>query len=537
MATIKNPILPGFNPDPSICRAGDNYYIATSTFEWFPGVQIHHSKDLVNWKLITRPLDRLSQLDMNGCASSSGIWAPCLSYADGQFWLIYTNVRNVNHGWIDTPNYLVTAPSIEGPWSEPVYLNASGFDPSLFHDDDGRKWLVNMIFDGSQRRHWFVGIALQEYDPQQKKLVGPIKNIWRGTHLQYTEGPHLYKRNGWYYLLCAEGGTSWEHAVSIARSRTIDGPYEIHPQNPILTSWQKTDLELHKSGHASIVETQTGECYMPHLCSRPVENPGISPALKFAERMRCMLGRETAIQKIVWGEDDWPRLAWEGNNPRAEVEAPNLPARPWPAEPTREDFDGPKWGIHFQTLRQPADEKWCSLTERPGWLRLRGRHWLSSYFDQSLVARRLQSFDAITTTCMEFEPGNFQQMAGLIAYYNFCDFHYLRVTANEDGRPFIGVLCCDAKRYRELEEHDVFIDGIKRVYLQAEIHGPWLWFRWSKDGENWENIGPKINCSNLADDIPNTGSRFTGAFIGVCCQDMSGQFINADFDWFNYQEI
>jgi len=535
MSVITNPILPGFNPDPSICRAGDDYYIANSTFEWFPGVQIHHSKDLVHWRLAARPLDRLSQLDMRGCASSCGIWAPCLSYADGRFWLICTNVRSVTGPWVNTPNCLVTAPSIEGPWSEPIYLNGSGFDPSLFHDDDGRKWLVNMIFDGTCRRHAFIGVALQEFDCRQKKLVGPITNIWRGSGLPYTEGPHLYKRGGWYYLMCAEGGTSWEHAVSIARSRTIDGPYQTHPQNPILTSWEKPHLPLQKSGHASIVETQTGEWYMPHLCGRPVENPAASLSQKWHDRQRCVLGRETAIQKIVWGDDDWPRLAWGGSDPRVEVEAPDLPQHPWPAQPAREDFDGPKWGIDFQTLREPADESWCSLAQRPGWLRLRGRNWLSSFFEQSLVARRVQAFDCMATACMEFEPANLQQMAGLVAYYNYQDFHYLRVTTNEEGQPFIGIIVCEGGNYRELAECDVPVDGVKRFYLQAEIHVPWLWFRWSKDGENWENIGPKINCSNLADE--GSGPRFTGAFVGLCCQDMSGQFARADFDWFEYREM
>ena len=144
---IRNPILPGFNPDPSICRVGDDYYIATSTFEWYPGVQIHHSRDLVNWRLVTRPLDRAAQLDMRGNPDSGGVWAPCLSHADGRFWLVYTDVKRLDGNFKDAHNYIVTAPAIEGPWSDPTYVNSSGFDPSLFHDDDGRKWFVNMVWD------------------------------------------------------------------------------------------------------------------------------------------------------------------------------------------------------------------------------------------------------------------------------------------------------------------------------------------------------------------------------------------------------
>src|SRR6476620_4261138 len=207
-STIRNPILRGFNPDPSIVRVGDDYYIANSTFEWFPGVQIHHSKDLVNWQLLTHPLTRTSQLDMLGNPSSGGIWAPDLSYADGLFWLIYTDVKSWHGAFKDTHNYLVTAPAITGPWSDPVYLNSSGFDPSLFHDDDGRKWLVNMQWDYRKGTNSFSGILLQQYSVAERKLVGPAKNIFKGTPLRLTEAPHLYRRGGYYYLLTAEGGTS-----------------------------------------------------------------------------------------------------------------------------------------------------------------------------------------------------------------------------------------------------------------------------------------------------------------------------------------
>ena len=181
MAKIRNPILPGFNPDPSICRVGDDYFIATSTFEWYPGVQIHHSRDLVNWRLVRRPLDRAEQLDMRGNPDSGGIWAPCLSYADGQFWLVYTDVKRLEGNFKDAHNYIVTAPAIDGPWSDPVYVNSSGFDPSLFHDDDGRKWFVNMIWDfrvpppKPRRNPAFAGIVLQEWDPWQRRLIGELR--------------------------------------------------------------------------------------------------------------------------------------------------------------------------------------------------------------------------------------------------------------------------------------------------------------------------------------------------------------------------
>src|SRR3954465_5329945 len=199
--TIRNPILSGFNPDPSIVRVGDDYYIATSTFEWYPGVQIHHSRDLVHWRLITRPLRRASHPDMRGEPDSCGIWAPCLTHADGKFWLIYTDVKRYGRtsgaggapgaSPRDMYNYLATCDTIDGEWSDPVFLNSSGFNPSLFHDDDGRKYLVNMLWDHRPGMNRFGGIVLQEYSADAGKLIGERMNIFKGTDIGFTEAPHL----------------------------------------------------------------------------------------------------------------------------------------------------------------------------------------------------------------------------------------------------------------------------------------------------------------------------------------------------------
>ena len=195
---IVSPILPGFHPDPSICRVGDDYYIATSTFEWYPGIRIHHSTDLKNWRLVASPLNRPAMLNMIGSPDSCGVWAPCLTWSGGLFYLAYTDVKRFDGNFKDTHNYLTSCDTIDGEWSDPVHLNSSGFDPSLFHDDDGRTWLVNMIWDHRADRDFFAGIALQEYSPQDQALTGERLNIFRGTDLDYTEAPHLYKKNGYY---------------------------------------------------------------------------------------------------------------------------------------------------------------------------------------------------------------------------------------------------------------------------------------------------------------------------------------------------
>ena len=274
---IHNPILRGFHPDPSIIRAGTDYYIATSTFEWWPGVRIHHSRDLVHWSLIGYPLTRMSQMDLRGVGPSQGIWAPCLTYDNGVFYLVYTIVKAFYCNMYDTENYLVTAEDIHGPWSEPVALNNFGFDPSLFHDDDGRKYMVSMVTDHRVPKKYAGRLVLQEFDAVNGRMTGPVKDIYRADGI-FLEGPHIFKRNGWYYLFSADTGTGEAHGQTIQRARDIWGPYEMYrPEDAyrqegeaysILTSRHHEDILLQKAGHCDLVETPEREWYMVHLCGR-----------------------------------------------------------------------------------------------------------------------------------------------------------------------------------------------------------------------------------------------------------------------------
>jgi len=537
---IRNPILRGFNPDPSIVRVGDDYYIATSTFEWFPGVQIHHSRDLVHWRLLTRPLRRASQLNILGDPDSCGIWAPCLSYADGLFWLIYTDVKRFGRASVpgasgasmrDFHNYLVTSPRIDGDWSDPVYLNSSGFDPSLFHDDDGGKYLLNMLWDHRPGNNRFAGIVLQEYSVKERKLIGERANIFQGTALGFTEAPHLYKRNGWYYLLTAEGGTNWNHAVTLARSRKPIGPYELHPDTYIMSARHRPDVELQRAGHASLVETQSGETYMAYLVGRPLGNRG-----------RCTLGRETAIQKMVWGEDDWLRTLDREGLPTIETPAPGLPPHEFPPAPVREDFDSPQLPIDFQWLRTPYPEEIFSLTVRPGFLRLFGRETIGSLFRQSLVARRQQSHCFSAATVVEFEPKHFQHLAGLICYYNSTKFHYLYLSHDETIGKYLRVMSC----VPDLPQADAFTPHIpipagKPVHLGVEVDRERMRFAYRVEttgsDSDWCWLPQQFDASILSDECAAPGQpNFTGAFIGMACQDLAGTGKTADYDFFDYEE-
>lgn len=515
---IVNPILRGFNPDPSLVRVGEDYYIATSTFEWFPGVQIHHSKDLVHWQLITHPLTRVSQLDMAGNPGSGGVWAPCLSYDDGLFYLVYSNVRNLSGGFIDVDNYLVTATDINGPWSEPVFLNSGGFDPSMFHDADGRKYLLNMVWD-FRSKNKSGGILLQEYDPVAKKFIGKPELIFEGTEFGGTEAPHIYKHGGYYHLMTAEGGTGYGHVVTMARAKNIHGPYELDPGNPVLTSRNDSTLALQKAGHASLVQTQDGDWFISYLVGRPL------PGTKY-----CNLGRETAVQRCFWNDEGWLRMANGNNTPNLVVEAPPLPQQTFQPFPETDDFEADSLDIRFNTLRVPFDDSWGTLDERPGYLRLYGRQSPTSRFYQSMVARRLQNFTAKIETAVDFNPDDFRQMAGLICYYDESNFRYIRVSYNDSIGRNVAVISMDRGKPDISVPEDIPDDGT--VYLKADFRNSLLRLYWSNDGVMWRQVGEDYDAGKLSDDYCH---GFTGTFVGMCANDMTGRRLHADFDYFRYK--
>jgi xylan 1,4-beta-xylosidase len=533
---IRNPILPGFNPDPSICRVGEDYYIATSTFEWYPGVQIHHSRDLVNWTLVRRPLERASQLDMRGNPDSCGVWAPCLSYADGLFWLVYTDVKRLDGNFKDAHNYIVTSPTIEGEWSDPIYVNSSGFDPSLFHDDDGRKWFLNMqwnhrteSYGGAPKHPAFDGILCQEWAAETKSLKGPIRNIFAGSPLGLVEGPHLFKRNGWYYLTTAEGGTGYDHAVTMARSRSIEGPYEMHPETHLITSRDAPDAVLQRAGHGQYIETPDGQAYHTHLSGRPL-----------APNRRCTLGRETSLQKCVWKDDGWLYLVEGGSVPAVEVQPPaNAAPNEQPQRIETRFAPGPL-PSEFQWLRTPHPERIFSLTECPGHLRLHGRESIGSWFDQALVARRQEHHSFRAETEIDFTPDTYQQAAGLTHYYNRHKFHALVVTLHEKLGRVVTIFSCPGDFPHGRMSFPVgsgtnLPEG--PVHLAMEIRDNDLQFFWrSSKAEAWQEIGPVLDAGVISDE----GGRgehgsFTGAFAGMFAFDTSGRGRPADFAGFVYE--
>ena len=532
---VVNPILPGFHADPSICMANGEYYIANSTFEWYPGVELSRSKDLVHWSSVPSPLSENRLLNMLGEKASCGIWAPCLSYSNGLFYLIYTNVRNWNVGTMkDCPNYLTTAPSIEGPWSDPVFLNASGFDASMFHDDDGRHWYINMEWDyrGNAGARQFTGILMREYFPETKKLGEERYKIFEGTDIGLVEGPHLYKRNGYYYIFAAEGGTCIEHAISVGRSKDIKGPYEVHPQNPLISSYGHPELRLQRAGHGSWCRSIDGKRdYLVYLCGRPY--PG---------EFRCVLGRETSISEIKW-VDDWPYVVQNdgslGNTPSDYIDVPVETV----VGDSKHTFSGMgsnhytfnDYGFlkDFKTLRCPITEDRFSISRCKGKLSIQGGQSPWSTYEQGILCRRQTDFKFRAETKIYFEPDYHQQYAGLVYRYDEETQYLLQVTYDEHKGKILQVNTIMPDYFDRGME--IKLPENVPVYLRLDVDFAKAVFSWSLDGKTFRDIRPICDATKLSDEY--AGQGFTGAFVGMFCVDTEFYKKTAEFEYFDYNAI
>ena len=545
---IHNPVLPGFNPDPCICRRGDDYYLMVSSFEWMPCLPVYHSKDLENWELLCNVLGD-DKVDLKKLPSSKGIWAPCLTWceSEGLFYVVYGVMNSMNARYFDVDNFVITSPNITGPWSESVYLHSAGFDASILHDDDGKKYIVSLEWETRDSYEKPGVICLAEYDSGSKKIKGYPKRIWRGgTDRGCIEAPHLYKKNGWYYLMCAEGGTGYNHCVTVARAKNVWGPYESDPENPIITSqpspsneradsdhlkpiYYNPDSVLQKSGHGSLVETPSGEPYVAHLCSRP-----------FVPELCCTLGRETAIQKMRWTADGWLRMADGGNIAKEEV--PSLLDSKSSEEPKplsiRDDFDGEKIAPFYYAPRQNP-ERFASVSERKGWLRLTGGESLCSLNRVSLLCRKLTSLNAEITVKMDFSPEIYQHSAGLVFFYDNMDYIFLRKYWSDTLKSeALGIIELNNGVKTEYKNSRIAAPNAP-ILLKLKIDGRQTRFFWSdKTDENasFTPIGKPFATSHLSDEYCSFG-EFTGAMVGIACVDQMFHRKNADFDFFEYKEL
>lgn len=529
---IQNPIFKGFNPDPCICRKGEDFYCAVSTFEWLPGVPVYHSKDLKNWELLTNILTD-EQIDLGRFPSAQGIWAPDLSYCEEEdlFYLVY-GIMKPNGMNID--NFLITAPDMMGPWSEPVYLQSSGFDASIFHGEDGRKYILSLEWERRAGYYRPGEICMAEYSPKEKRLLDFPKRIWRGsTKRGWVEGPHLYQRDGKFYLLCAEGGTQQNnHCVTMARADQIWGPYEADPENPILSSRLNSqmaeptkynpDILLQRSGHGSLVDTPNGKTYMVHLCSRPL-----------LPEVRSTLGRESAIQEMTWTEDGWYRKKNGSPLPESQVAESGLPLVEMPQLPVRDEFDQPTLG-NFYYAPHYMPKTFADTTTRKGYISLRGQETLDSFDKISLLARKITSVNMQINTKMEFTPKVHQHSAGLALYYDNLNYVFLRKYYSETlGQSALSILHSEKGEYRELMETRVGVSD-QPLYLRLVIDDHRTYFEWSYDGADFTKIGPDFDTTHFSDEFCG---EFNGTMAGLACIDGVFRRQVAAFDYFEMIDL
>ncbi len=505
--TFSNPIIPGFYPDPSICRVGDDYYLVTSSFEYFPGVPIFHSKDLVHWRQIGYCLTRKSQLNLDKVRSSGGIYAPTIRYHEGTFYMITTCVDCGG-------NFYVTAKDPAGPWSEPVWLDQSGMDPSLFFNDDGKVYYCRHEGQGDGY------IAQRTLNLETGKLEGPLKKIWGGTGDIWAEGPHLYKVNGEYYLMISEGGTSYEHMVTIARSDSPWGPFESNPDNPILTHRYRPKNPIQAVGHADLVKTPDG-WWLVCLAIRPQGG------------RYHHIGRETFLAPVAWNDQGWPVVNGNGAMELTMPAAPKLPQHIWPQQPARDNFDGGILGLQWNFLRNPEQGDY-SLTERPGYLRLKGS--AVTFDDQdspTFVGRRQTDFNCVASTLLEFDPNSENEEAGLVAR-TFDGFHYE-----------VGITLKDGKRRVFLKKvvRDEIIDPVKYVEVQPgavllSIKALPLSYEFSCRSSTGARqvLGMALTKDLSVENIGfDRGMCFTGVYFGMYSSGNGRKCTTpADFDWFEY---
>lgn len=519
--TFQNPILKGFYPDPSICRVGDDYYMVTSSFEYFPGVPIFHSKDLVNWQQIGHVLNRSSQLNLAGIHPSGGIFAPTIRYHKGTFYMITTLITNRNNTGV---NFYVTAKSPSGPWSEPYLLkDAPGIDPSLFFDDDGKVYYTgNRTPDDKPAGSKYRQIWIQELDTLKKQLVGEVTVAIEEGALHgsiVAESPHMYKKDGFYYIMIAEGGTGIDHAVTIFRSKNILGPYEINKKNPIITHRNLgKEYPIACVGHADFVETQYGEWWMVLLGVRTYGG------------FHYNLGRETFLTPIAW-ENDWPIVNPGVGKIQFEERRPNLPVFTAKKENFFDDFNTDTLQYYWNFLRTPNSNFW-SLKDKKGYLSLQLRpNTLVDLENPSFIGRRQQDTSFFAETKMVFEPANKNESAGLVVMMNN-NFHFRVEKIIENDITYIQLTRRHAGKEDLIGKSSVLKD--EEIVLGVKAIGQNYSFYYV---QNNKTVFLTQNIDGRTLSRVNTGG-FTGTYIGL--YSSSNGFISknkAYFDWLNYQQI
>ena len=495
-----NPVLAGFSPDPSVVRVGDRYYLVNSSFVYFPGLPVYESRDLVHWALIGHVIDRPSQVKLDGQGMSRGLYAPAISHHDGTFYVINTSVDSGG-------NFIATATNPAGPWSDPVWLPglAGGIDPSLFFDDDGKAYVVNNgVPEGGSRYDGHRAIWMQEFDLRQHALVGPRRVLLDGgvdpaTKPIWIEGPHVYKRDGWYYLMCAEGGTGPQHSEVVLRSRAVWGPYTPYSGNPTLTQRDlpsDRNQPIVNAGHADLVEAQDGSWWAVFLASRAYD------------RVHYNTGRETFLLPVTW-KDGWPSILPKGKAVPQVVKGPALLARETQAPHSgdftwRDDFDKPALDASWMFVRIPT-QPWADLRAHPGQLAIHPQaDDLDTLHNPSFLARPQQhlAFDASTQLVA---PVQANVEAGLAAFQN--EHYWYAFGIHREGQQWL----LTVRRHRGADSDVLATATLAKApqHLQLKISGDGGRYGFAyDDGTGWQWLLRDADGTVLSTDV-------AGGFVGT----------------------
>ena len=526
MTMIQNPVIPGMAPDPSIIRVHEDYYIATSTFHWNPGVPIYHSRDLNHWELITYALNA-EEINLQGTNTPAGIWAPHLSYDENEkkFWLTFSHMQNMAGREFNAESYTMSADNIMGPWTKPIYLTSIGFDPSLFHDENGQHYLS--ILEWETRTGYQVPghLVIASVDLIHGGIIGEWHRITTGfTSRGCVEAPQIYKHDDFYYLLAASGGTGYGHGIEIGRSKKILGPYEPNPTGePIITSSPRHLFSLgnpdaghfemynphslmQKAGHGSLVETPNGEWYIAHLMSRPLPGTQLNS-----------LGRETSLQKVSWTDTGWLQMSDGSNLAKMETPAPtgiSIEKETVRRDDIYDDFSKNSYSFKFMTPYHRQDTSWVHAAD--GHLKIYGRNSLFSQVTPSIMATRATSFDYTLQTKVFFQPNHYSETAGLGLYYDANNWFYIHLSLNDkEDTVILSILQAKLGQRIHHEFYQAIIPGgaveIRLHYLYGIALSS---YRLSSE-TGWCELAPKIDVQYLSDEGVNGEAGEIGGFTGL----------------------
>jgi alpha-N-arabinofuranosidase len=506
--SYRNPILAGFYSDPSICRVGDDFYLINSTFAYFPGIPVFHSRDLQHWTQIGNVIHRPTQLAYDGLGVSRGIFAPSIRYHDGLFYVVCTMVDGGG-------NFLVTAKNPAGPWSDPVFFTFEGIDPSLFFDDDGRAWLVNNGAPAETPRYnGHRAIWLQEFDVASQKLIGPRQVIVNGgvditKKPIWIEGPHLYKRDGWYYLCCAEGGTSEGHSQVILRSKAVTGPFVPWAGNPILTQRDvdgKAPQAVTSTGHADLVVGPDGNWWSVFLGCRPYANGDLYNT-----------GRETFLLPVTWTEDGWPVILAAGQRVPYVLRAPQVAANPRAAGASfpltgnftwRDDFLETELSPAWMMLNAPTTPWWHAGGVEGGIAITPRQAGLASKHNPAYLGRRVQHarFEASAALAI---PEDVHVSAGLVVFQNETH-HYFFAVRRTGARVTLSVERANGKAPEVIAQTEIEPGAV--LALRVAESDREIAFAYSTHQGGWKTLLEHADATLLS---TKTAGGFVGATVGL----------------------